>query len=198
MKFACVLLILIIGSLNAEVLVEDNFVTKKLEARKPARGNWQIKDGVIAAKFDAELFKKYKNHGPIVWYDIKTSTDCTINLEYKISGAVDTVMFSVNDKKGHVYRTTLKKDGKRKGAFTKVWNAEKKSSPAGPLDGFEYTLDKWLPVRLTFVGTTLTVKIGESSQTYEHEGFAREKAKINFQFSGDGEMQVRNVKVTAP
>ena len=194
MKFLSLMLLVFSLSLNAEVLIQDNFTKDKMPTRKPARGDWKISEGVISCDFSDELYKKYKNHGPIVWYNFKTSTDCTIEMEYMISGGTSSVVFSVNDAKGHVYRTTVMKDGKRKGAWSKGWLATKKSSPAGKID-YELVENKWVPVKITFKGNKMTFSIDGNSQEFEHDGFAREKTRFNYQFV-KGNLKVRNLKIS--
>lgn len=195
MKFVSLLLILFTFCVHAETLIHDDFVDEKLKSRLPARGDWKLEDKAISANFDEELFKKYKNHGPIVWYNHEAVTDCDIELEYFVTGGVDTVMFSVNDAKGHVYRTTIKTEGSRKGAYTKGWTAKKKASLAGKLEGFDLEENKWVAVKLSFKGNKLSLTIGDKTQEYEHDAFAREKTKFNFQFS-KGMMKVRNLKIS--
>ena len=104
-------------------------------------------------------------------------------------------MFSINDAKGHVYRTTIKKEGSRKGAYSKGWNADKKSSLIGKHEGFQLEEDKWIPVKLIIKGNKMTLSIDGKEQAYEHESLLRVKTKFNFQFS-KGQMQVRNLKIS--
>ena len=196
MKLFTLLIFFISLALNAEVLLKDDFSSDKLKGRKPARGDWKVSEGQISCAFSDELYKKYKNHGPIVWYNFKSVTDCSVEFDYMISGGTSSVVFSINDDKGHVYRTTIMNEGKRKGAWSKGWTAAKKASPAGKMD-YELVESKWVPVKISFTGKKLTLSIDGKTQEFEHDAFARAKTKFNYQFV-KGNLKVRNFKISTP
>ena len=69
----------------------DSFTAgAKVPERRAMRGDWQIADGVATCAQDDALYKKFKNHGPIIFYDLPT-TDSTISYAFKPQGCKSVV-----------------------------------------------------------------------------------------------------------
>ena len=68
---ASVLCVLAVSTGAAEsLLLKDDFANGGSSTRRAIRGDWKIADGVASCTQDDELYKKFKNHGPIIFYDL--------------------------------------------------------------------------------------------------------------------------------
>jgi hypothetical protein len=54
----------------AEAPYSDNFTTAEQQTRRATRGPWIIENGTATCTQDNELYKKFKDHGPVTWYDL--------------------------------------------------------------------------------------------------------------------------------
>lgn len=164
----------------AEVLLKDDFANPKLETRRASRGEWKFADSIATCTQDDELYKKLKNHGPIIFYDLGYE-DATIRFSYKADAGVKSLVFTSNGAEGHIFRfvTGPKSTGIR--AFPSD-SKDHKSISLGT-EGPALKPGAWVPVVVTLKGTKATVKIGDFEQTYEHASLARPKTNLSIGFS---------------
>ncbi len=174
-----------------EALLKDDFANAKLESRKASRGEWKFADRTATCTQDDELYKKFKNHGPIIFYDLGYE-DATIRFSYQADAAVKSLVFTSNGAEGHIFRfvTGPKSTGIR--AFP-ADSKDHKSISLGT-EGPALKPGAWVPVVVTLKGTKATVKIGEFEQTYEHASLARPKTNLSIGFSF-GTVSVKDVSV---
>ncbi|MEZ6124709.1 MAG: hypothetical protein R3C49_16295 [Planctomycetaceae bacterium] len=172
------------------VSFSDPFTNTKCAERRAIRGDWKIADGVAECVQDDELYKKYKDHGPIIFYDLKY-TDAKVSFQVKPEAA-KTIVFTANGEDGHVFRFILTE------AFVSVraFPPESKEKSIS-LAREEHPLkqSEWIPVVVTLQGTKATVRIGSDfEQTWEHPSLARPKTNLSVGFSF-GKLSVRNLVV---
>jgi hypothetical protein len=173
-------------------LFKDDFSAPKLEQRRAMRGEWKFADGIASCAQDDALYKKNKDHGPILFYDL-AYTDATIRFSYQADAAVKSVVFTCNGDDGHIFRFVTNATGTGMRAF-----------PADPKDHKSIALaqekslalkpGEWVPVTITVDGTKATVKIGDFEKTYEHPSLARAKSNLSVGFAF-GTLSVRDVVV---
>lgn len=174
------LLLATVPAFAAEPPYTDDFTAAEKESRRATRGPWIIESGTATCTQDDELYKKYKDHGPVTWYDLDF-TDATVQFSMKADKAVQTFVFTVNGADGHVFRfvsrpapkTTLIKAFAREGEPDGVLT---RKAPAIPVE-------EWIRVGVTFEGETATVKIGDYKQSFRHPAIAQEKTTIGLGFS---------------
>lgn len=174
------------------VLLKDDFTAADLKSRRALRGEWNFANGAATCTQDDALFKKFQDHGPILFYDL-AHTDATVRFSYKAEGA-KTVVFTANAEKGHVFRVVMSPTGTSIRAF-----------PTGQPDAKSIALateklplksGEWVPVEVKLHGTKATVKVGDApAKTYEHASLARAKANLSVGFSF-GTVSVKNWIVT--
>ena len=181
-------------ALSAELL-SDDFSSARHPQRRAQRGPWQFVNNTARCAQDDALYAKFKNHGPILFYDADF-TDAVISFQYKPESDCKTFVFTVNNSEGHVFRFVTSGRGTNLRAF-----------PPGPQEHASINIGKtgpelrpgaWTPVTVTLQGTAVTVKIGEGySQTVEHASFARAKTQVSLGFSF-GTVAFKDLKVTLP
>ncbi|MBB5038444.1 hypothetical protein [Prosthecobacter dejongeii] len=175
----------------AEELLKDDFANPKLETRRASRGEWKFVEGIATCTQDDELYKKFKNHGPIIFYDLGYE-DATIRFSYQADAAVKSLVFTSNGEDGHIFRfvTGPKSTGIR--AFP-IDAKDHKSISLGT-EGPALKPGAWVPVVVTLKGTKATVKMGDFEHTYEHSSLARPKTNLSIGFSF-GTVRVKEVRV---
>jgi hypothetical protein len=89
--------------LGAELPYTAPFTSEKHDCRRATRGPWIVENGVASCKQDDALYKKYKDHGPVAWFDIDF-TDATIQFAMKPDADVKSFLFTINGDNGHVFR----------------------------------------------------------------------------------------------
>ncbi len=169
----------------------DDLTASKLDKRRMERGEWKVADGVARCTQDDALFKKYKDHGPVVWYDVPLQ-DGVIHFAYKPEGA-KTFVFTANGEAGHVFRFVTTKEGTGLRGFPPE-NQDHKSialKNGGP--GLKD--DNWTDVTVELRGAKATVRIGKDyTTTVEHPSLARAKKNIGLGFSY-GTLSVKDFSV---
>lgn len=166
-------------SLNAAEF-HDDFKSAESAQRKAQRGDWKFVDGTAQCTQDDELFKKYKDHGPILFYDVPL-TDGVIRFRYKPEGC-KTVVFTLNGESGHVFRFVASERGTGVRGFPP--EGDTKSIALLHDEAKKLADDKWTDVTVTIRGTKAAVKIGDDAPlTVEHESLARPKVNISVGFS---------------
>lgn len=172
-------------------MLKDDFSNPKLETRRASRGEWKFTDNNATCTQDDELYKKHKDHGPIIFYDLAYE-DATIRYSYKADAAVKSVVFTSNGADGHIFRFVSSARGTSAVAFppdSKDHKAARLGNPGPALKPGE-----WVPVVVTLKGTKATVKIGDFEETYEHASLARPKTNLSIGFSF-GTVRVKDVVV---
>jgi hypothetical protein len=173
-------------------LLKDDFSDPKLAARRAVRGDWKFSGGVASCTQDDALYAKYKNHGPIVFYDL-TFTDATVRFSFKPDGA-KSVVFTANGEKGHVFRFVMSANGTSIRAFPP--EAEDHASISLGQEKVALKSCEWTPVEVKLRGATATVKIGDAPEkACEHTSLARPKSNLSVGFSF-GTVSVRDFVVT--
>ena len=186
----CLLCAATLTASAAETLLKDDFSDPKLKQRRASRGDWAFADGVATCTQDDALYKKYKNHGPIIFYDVPLQ-DGRVRFSFKADGA-KTVVFTANGAEGHVFRFVMSERGTSVRAFPTDDKAHKSiglSTEALPLKSGE-----WVPVEVDLRGSKASVKIGDFAKTYDHASLARAKTNISIGFSF-GTLAVKDVVV---
>ncbi|SKA86222.1 hypothetical protein SAMN02745166_01266 [Prosthecobacter debontii] len=172
-------------------LLKDDFSNPKLESRRASRGEWRFADHTATCTQDDELYKKFKDHGPIIFYDLAYE-NATLRFSYKADAAVKALVFTANGTEGHVFRFLTSP----KGTGIRAFPADDKDHKSISLGNESPTLTpgEWIPVVVTLKGSQATVKIGDFEKTYEHPSLARPKSNLSIGFSF-GTVSVKDVVV---
>jgi hypothetical protein len=187
--------LLLLGSAFAAdaPLLKDDFSAPKMESRRALRGEWKFEGNTASCTQDDEQYKKNKDHGPIIFYDL-SYTDATIHFSYKADASVKTVVFTCNSEDGHVFRFGTSALGTAVRAFP-TDSKDHKSISTGQEKTLTLKPGEWVPVTVTLRGPKATVKIGDFEKTYEHASYAQKKANLSVGFSF-GTLSVKDVVVT--
>lgn len=189
MRIASLSLALLAASvvLAAEPTFKDDFSNPKLTERRASRGDWKFEGGVATCKQDDELYKKYKDHGPIIFYDLPVR-DGTVRFSYKPDGC-KTVVFTGNGEKGHVFRFISSEAGTSVRAFP----GDPKSVQVD--QGPALKQGEWIDVVVEWKGPRATIQIGKDfKKTVEHATYDAPKTNLSVGFSF-GTLSVKNVSV---
>jgi hypothetical protein len=184
-------------SQTSDPIVADDFTKSQLAGRdlSPSRGQWKIADGTATCTQDDELYKKNKDHGPIIWYDL-AMTDGTIRFAVRPQEC-KTFVFTLNNEKGHVFRFIMTPAG----LSVRAWPTQGHDANAVALlpqrPGSPALKDgEWSEVALEFEGDRCTLSIGKDfNQTFENPAIGYSKTKLGLGFSF-GSLSVRDVSVT--
>ena len=189
---ASVLCVLAVSTGAAEsLLLKDDFANGGSSTRRAIRGDWKIADGVASCTQDDELYKKFKNHGPIIFYD-PPFDDATVRFVFRAEKA-KAVVFTANGEDGHVFRVSWAPRGMNVRAFPP--DATEKSISVGQV---EKPLQQgvWIPVQVTLKGPKAVVKVGDGDpKVFEHQSFARPKTNISVGFSF-GSLEIKDLTVS--
>lgn len=173
-------------------LLKDDFSAPKLETRRASRGAWKFADGAATCTQDDELYKKFKNHGPIIFYDL-AYTDAAIRFAVKPDAANKSVVFTANGAEGHVFRLVFSQAGMAVRAFPPE-EKDHKSISLGNEAAMKLKAGEWTQVSVDLRGAKATVKVGEVTKTYENASIAHAKANLSVGFSF-GTVSVKDVVV---
>lgn len=174
-------------------LLKDDFSAAKLEHRRAVRGEWKFAEGIASCTQNDELYKKNKDHGPIIFYDL-AYTDATIRFSYQPDAAVKSVVFTCNGTDGHVFRFVTSAAGTGMRAFP-ADAKDHQSIALAQEKALVLKAGEWVPVTITLRGAKATVKIGDFEKTYEHASLARSKSNLSVGFAF-GTLSVKSVVVT--
>lgn len=187
-----------------KLLIEDDYSTVKHPTRRAARGNWVIADGTATVEQEEALYKKYKNHGPIMIYNVP-HTDAHAVVEVK-PGDCKTVVFTLDAAEGgHAFRIIFRTtSGPEKGPSSQIVTyaakepgAEKaKLIPLNRKDTPKLINNEWNRIEVTVVGEDATVVVGGKTIKVSHPRIAQEKgiAKLGFSF---GKLSLRKFTLEA-
>ncbi|MDA7527577.1 hypothetical protein OAF42_02355 [Planctomicrobium sp.] len=192
------------GALGEEFV--DDFRDAKLEGRLAERGEWQFQNGIATCIADPNLYKKFKNHGPILKWP-REFNDGTIEFEMKATDC-QRVVFTLNGD-GHIFRVTLADErpdapaGSSK-VPTRVIAWATKSSKQNKGDTIKpknmpdlpKVNRRWVRVQLKVKGNKATLTIGDFSTEIVHAAVARDKNMVMLTFAY-GTLNVRNVLITS-
>ncbi len=170
---------------------KDDFTNPRLEQRRAARGDWKIADGIARCTQDDELYKKNKDHGPILFYDVPTQ-DSVVHFAFRPQGCKN-IVFTLNGESNHVFRLLIGD----KGATVRAFPAGGKEHVAKTLaqDGPKLVQGEWTEVTVEIRGPKATVKIGKDyTKTVEDPAIAQVKTNIRLGFSF-GTLEVREFAV---
>jgi len=174
-------------------LLQDDFSNPKFETRRASRGDWKYADGAATCAQDDELYEKFKDHGPIIFYDL-AYTDAAIRFAFKPDAATKSVVFTANGADGHIFRIVFSKAGASIRAFPPEGKEEHTSIAIGTEPDLKLTPDAWTNVSVELRGPKATLKIGDFTKTYDHASFARAKTNLSVGFAF-GTMSVKDVLV---
>jgi hypothetical protein len=175
--------------LAADLPFEDQFTEISHPLRKLSRGEWKVENGVATCTQSDALFKKSKNHGPIIRWDLPT-TDSVIEFEYRADVAVQAMIFTVNRTKGHAFRVMAKPSGSRVIAYAANHDEPGISAPAPAMKPNE-----WQKIRVEIRGNKATALIAGETIEVIQPALAGPKATITIGFSY-GTLAVRKVRVS--
>lgn len=203
MKRFCFLVFIVAAAVamspaHAGVLIEDKFTSPQLAHRdlSPGRGIWKVGEGVATCTQDDALYKKNKDHGPVIWYDA-AFTDGTVRFAYKAE-KVKLFVFTLNSDKGHVFRFVHSATGLSfRGWPTPGHDAQPVSLLSAGTKTAPLKDGEWVQAELKFEGSRCTVAIGDFKQTLEHTAIGQAKNKLGLGF-GFGTLSVRDVSITTP
>ena len=203
--FSFVFAFLLIGNAASGEEFLDDFRDAKLQGRLAERGAWQFGDGVASCVCDPDLYKQFKNHGPILKWPRKFS-DAKISFQMKAEDC-GRVVFTLNGD-GHVFRVTLADEredapaGQSKVPTRVIAWATKSSKqnkgdtikPPGMPD-LARVNGKWVPVQLAVVGKRALLTIGDFQTEIDHAALAREKSMVMLTFA-HGKLSVRDFRMS--
>lgn len=161
-------------------LVDAFTDAKTPQERRALRGDWVIAEGVAKVTQDDELYKKYKDHGPILFYDLDFK-DAVIEFAFKPEAA-KTFVFTVNGAKGHIFRTVTSARGTDLRAFPP--GGETKSVSLRRLADAPLAQGEWTRMKIELRGSSVTLGIGgQPPVTVEHASLDRAKVNTSLGFS---------------
>jgi hypothetical protein len=196
--------LLLIASVASGGEFIDDFQSPKREGRLAERGAWEIRKGVAKCVADPELYKQFKNHGPILKWPRKFN-DGKIEFEMKAQDC-QRVVFTLNGD-GHVFRVTLADERPEAPAGTSkvptrviAWATKSSKQNKGDTIKPEGMPDlpavngSWVPVKLQVKGNRAVLSIGDFQSEISHAALARDKTMVMLTFA-HGELSVRNFKM---
>ena len=179
---AALFLLLATASFAADApLLKDDFLLPDFAGRRASRGEWKFAAGNATCTQNDELYKKNKDHGPILFYDL-AYTDAVIHFAVKPDAANKMVVFTANGSEGHVFRLVFSQAGMAVRAFP-LEEKDHKSISLGNEAAVKLKTDGWTMVSVELRGTKATVKVGEFTKTYEHASITRAKTNLSVGFS---------------
>jgi hypothetical protein len=173
------------------LLLKDPFDATAVPQRRAMRGDWKFEAGVARCTQDDALYKQFKDHGPILFYDLAYG-DATIRFAYRPEKC-QTLVFTANGADGHVFRFVTSERGTDLRAFPPGEDAKSISlhrDEAKPLKNGE-----WVDVVVTLRGPRATVQIGDAKPIeVEHASLARPQVNLSVGFSF-GTLSVKDLTV---
>lgn len=194
MKTAALFLLLALTSPAADApLLKDDFSDAKLASRRALRGEWKFADNIATCTQDDELYKKFKDHGPIIFYDL-AYTDAAVHFAFKPDADTKSVVYTSNGEDGHIFRIVFSKAGASIRAFPPEGKADHASIALGTEPDLKLKPGEWTQVSLELRGTKASLKVGDFARTYEHASFSRAKTNLSIGFAF-GTVSVKGVTV---
>ena len=185
-------LVLTTSMFAEETLLVDPFTAEPVPARRAMRGDWKIAEGTARCTQDDELYKKYKDHGPILFYDLPYQ-DAVVRFQYRPHGA-RSVVFTMNSQEGHVLRVITTERGTDVRAFPPGEGV--KSISLQRVADLPLVDDEWTSVEVSLRGDRALVKINDKQVAdVSHATFRTAKTNLSVGFSF-GTVDVRELSVT--
>ncbi len=185
---------------NAVDDVVDNFSKSDWKGRQALRGDWKFENNQASCMSDPELYRKFKNHGPILrWSPAAPFKDGTVEMEFQPKKC-QRIVITLNNKTGHVFRVVLTDNAKTK---TRIFGwahpSKEKDKPSETLAQKGVPTSKeldgqWVQFRLAISGSEARLQIGKFSETLQHASIAREKGEFTISFAS-GECAIRKVSI---
>jgi hypothetical protein len=157
-------------------LLKDDFSDAKLPTRRASRGDWKFADNTATCTQNDELYQKFKDHGPILFYDL-AYTDAAIRFAFKPDATTKSVVFT-NNGDGHIFRIVFSAAGASIRAFPPD-EKDHKSIALGTEPTLKLKPGEWTAVSVEIRGTKATLKVGDFTKTYEHASIARAKSNLS-------------------
>lgn len=179
---ALILLVLIHGLALADTpLLKDDFSDPHFAARRALRGEWKFANGSATCTQNDDLYKKFKDHGPIIFYDLP-HTDAAISFAFKPDAETKNVVFTANGEAGHVFRVVIGQTTGSARAFP-PGETDHTSVALGAEPAWKLKPGEWTSIKVDLRGPKAVVKIGEVAKTFEHTSLARAKTNLSIGFS---------------
>lgn len=167
----------------------DDFSQSELPIRTLGRGPWKVAGSIVQCTQDDELYKKHKDHGPMITYKIAFS-DAAVRYSFKPDDKVKNVVFTMNSETGHVFRIVASSTGSRAFAFTQ---ADHKNKPLAT-DLPKFKVDEWNEAFVEVRGKQVAIKIGDYARSFVSDEIATPKVNVTLGFSF-GTLAVREIKI---
>jgi hypothetical protein len=192
MKHPVLLLIATAAFAADSPLLQDDFSAPKLQQRRAMRGDWKFADKTATCTQDDELYKKNKDHGPILFYDL-AYTNAAIRFAVKPDANTKTTVFTANGEKGHVFRIVFGPAGAAVRAFPND-SKDHKSIALANEAAVKLKPGEWTHVSVELRGSKATIKVGDFIKTYEHSSINAAKTNLSIGFSY-GTLSVKDLVV---
>lgn len=173
--------------------LRDDFSVAKLDQRRAMRGEWKFADQTATCTQDDELYKKNKNHGPILFYDLEY-TDASICFAVKPDANIKSIVFTANGAEAHLFRLVFSQAGMAVRAFPADSKYHKAVALANEAS-VKLKTGEWNEVSVELRGGKATVKVGDFARTYEHVSISLAKVNLSVGFSF-GTLSVKDLVVT--
>ncbi len=180
MKFALFFLLTTAVFAADAPLLKDDFSVSDLAKRRASRGEWKFAEGAATCTQDDALYKKNKDHGPILFYDL-AYTDAAIRFAIKPDAANKSIVFTANGE-SHVFRLVFSEAGMSVRAFPPE-GKDHASISLGNEAAAKLKKGEWTNVSVELRGAKAIVKVGDFTKTYEHASIARAKVNLSVGFS---------------
>lgn len=174
-------------------LLRDDFSSAKLDQRRAMRGDWKFADQTATCTQDDELYKKNKDHGPILFYDLAYS-DAAIRFAVKPDANTKSIVFTANGAESHLYRLVFSHAGMAVRAFP-TDSKDHKSVALDNETAVKLKAGEWNEVSVELRGGKATVKVGDFARSYEHASIGLAKVNLSIGFSF-GTLSVKDLVVT--
>lgn len=180
------------SSLQAQVQlpIADDFRAAELSFRKLGRGDWKVAGGMTTCTQDDALYKKFKDHGPMITYSVPI-VDANVKLSFRPDDKVKNVVFTINSNTGHVFRIVSSPLTSR--AFVFVGDDHKNSPLATDLP--KLIVNEWNRLEVDVRGKKLSIKYGEYVKSFESDALVGEKANVTIGFAF-GTLAVKDVAIS--
>jgi hypothetical protein len=162
-------------------LLQDDFSDAKLATRRAMRGDWKFADKTATCTQDDELYKKNKDHGPILFYDL-AYTDAAVRFAVKPDASTKTLVFTANGAESHLFRLVFSEAGMAVRAFP-TDSKEHKAVALANEATVKLKPGEWTHVSVELRGPKATVKVGDFTKAYDHASIGLAKINLSVGFS---------------
>nr|WP_315861479.1 peroxiredoxin-like family protein [Stieleria tagensis] len=175
----------------------DDYTAAEHPTRQAMRGDWEIKQGIASVKQDDALYKKFKNHGPIMVYPI-LHRDAAAVVEFKPQGC-KTVVFTMDAADGgHAFRVVLRTGAADQPSTIQTYTEKPAGGKAKPIvlskDVPHLDDGQWQRIEVKVQGERATVSFGGKTFDVQHPRIAQPKKIVKLGFSF-GELAIRSFEL---